>query len=130
MAPVESVGKTTCDMNTFHPWPPLPRGATLLAEPYKTASARPGPPPLSQGKTLTESPVADEPSLTCTGGVQSVHPDAADAALTYTWRWPGFEDAASSAQATKRLRAVSIEATVKRTSGSPGRWPAMRTSFE
>ena len=80
--PDEFVGKTTWDMKTFHVWPLLPLGSTFLSEPYQTASARPGPPALIHGKTLTASPVADEASLTCTGGVQFVHPDAAEAALT------------------------------------------------
>src|SRR5436190_3609284 len=130
MAPVESVGKMTCDMNTFHLWPLLPLGSRFLSEPYQTASARPGPPALSQGKTFTASPVAVEPSLTCTGGVQTLQPDAAEAALTNTCRCPGFELPASTPHATKRLRAVSIEATVNSTSGPSGRLSATWMSFE
>src|SRR6266581_7247082 len=67
IAPVLDTGKTTCDMNTFHAWPIWLLGSTCLSEPYQTASARPGPPALIQGNTLT-------PSLTWTFGVHVVQP--------------------------------------------------------
>src|SRR5947209_10609581 len=82
--PVELTGKTTCDMNTFHFCPTWSLGSTFISEPYQTASARPGPPALIHGNTFTASPVAVEPSLTCAGVVQFVHPLAALAALTKT----------------------------------------------
>src|SRR5206468_3356141 len=59
-------------MKTFHFWPDWLLGSTLLSDPYQTASARPGPPALIQGKTLTASPVPVDASLTCTGGVQEM----------------------------------------------------------
>src|SRR2546430_5760067 len=102
-------------MKTFHFWPLLPLGSRFLSEPYQTASARPGPPALSQGKTLVASPVAVEPSLTWTGAVQVVHPLAALAALTKVWRWAGF--ALLTVQTTSRLRPESIDRTEKRVSG-------------
>src|SRR5437763_14754172 len=77
-------------MKTFQLWPDWLLGSTFLSDPYQTASARPGPPALIQGKTLTASPVPVEPSLTCTGGVQLDHPLAALAALTKTWRSAGL----------------------------------------
>src|SRR3954452_17305109 len=128
--PAAFVGNTTCDMKTFHFWPLLPLGSRFLSEPYQPASARPGPPALSQGKTFTASPVAVDPSLTCTGGVQTLQPVAAEAALPKTCRCPGFALPASSTQVTKRLRAVSIEATVNSTSGPSGRLSATWISFE
>src|SRR5213592_2033672 len=82
-APVEFVGKTTWDMKTFHDWLWWLLGSTILSEPYQTASARPGPPALIHGKTFTASPVALDASLTRTGDVQLVQPEAAEAALTY-----------------------------------------------
>ena len=54
-------------MNTFHAWSESLLGSALTLEPYQTASARPGPPALIHGNTLTASPVAVEPSETCTG---------------------------------------------------------------
>src|SRR6267378_5062455 len=81
---VPFVGKTTWDMNTFQAWLLWLLGSTCLSDPYQTASARPGPPALIQGNTLVASPVVVEPSLTCTGAVQLVHPLAALAALTNT----------------------------------------------
>src|SRR5438105_1016656 len=89
IAPVEFVGKTTCDMNTFQACPLWLLGSTLLFEPYHTASARPAPPALIQGKTFTASPVPVDPSLTWTGLVHLVHPVAAEAPLTKTWRREG-----------------------------------------
>ena len=83
-APFLSTGYTTCDMKTFHDCPFWLLGSTLLSDPYQTASARPGPPALIHGNTFTASPVAVEPSLTCAGVVQFVHPLAALAALTKT----------------------------------------------
>src|SRR5438132_7862758 len=82
-APLELTGKTTWDMKTFHDWLLWLLGSTFLSEPYQTASARPGPPALIHGKTLTASPVVIEASLTCTGAVQLVHSGAL-AALTKT----------------------------------------------
>src|SRR5438270_4989290 len=90
MAPVVSVGNTTCDMKTFHDWLLWLLGSTCRLEPYQTASARPAPPALIHGKTLVASPVAIEPSLTCTGVVHCVQPLAALAALTNTWRSAGL----------------------------------------
>src|SRR6266566_516781 len=90
-APVESVGKTTCDMNTFHDWLLWLLGSTFLSEPYHTASALPAPPALIHGKTLTASPLVVDASLTCTGLVHFVQPVAALAALTKTCRRLGFE---------------------------------------
>src|ERR1700740_1081444 len=101
-------------MNTFHAWPLWLEGSTALSEPYQTASARPGPPALSHGNTFTASPVAVEPSETCTGLVQLRQPDAAEDADTYTW---SCEGAADTAHTTNRLRALSIEATLHSVSG-------------
>src|SRR5438874_11297107 len=76
-------------MKTFQDWLLWLLGSTCLTEPYQTASARPGPPALSQGKTLVASPVAVEPSLTWTSTVQDVHSLAALEAMTKIWRWRG-----------------------------------------
>src|SRR5579862_9079768 len=114
-------------MNTFHDWPVWLEGSVFLSEPYQTASARPGPPALIHGKTFTASPVPVDPSLTWTGFVQFFQPLAADAALTKTWSWEGVSDAMS--HTTKRFRAVSIDTTVNRLSGSPGRLSAMWIRF-
>src|SRR5712691_686985 len=102
-------------MKTFHDWLLWLLGSTFLSEPYQTTSALPAPPALIHGKTLTASPVSVEPSLTCTGVVQIVHPVAALAALTHTCRSPG--SLLLMHQTTKRLRALSIETTEKRVSG-------------
>src|SRR2546426_6071634 len=83
-APLELTEKTTWDMKTFHDWLLWLLGSTFWSEPYQTASARPGPPALIHGKTLTASPVVVEASLTCTGVVQLCHPVAALATLTKT----------------------------------------------
>src|SRR5437870_1475220 len=112
-------------MKTFHFWWLLLLGSTFLSEPYQTASARPGPPALIHGKTLTASPVAVLPSLTCTGGVQFRQPLAADAALTNTWRWPGVPLSGSMHQTTNRFRFESIDNTEKSVSGEPARLSAM-----
>ena len=69
-------------MNTFQACPFWLLGSTFLFEPYQTASARPAPPALIQGKTLTASPVPVEASLTRTGFVHCRQPLAAEAALT------------------------------------------------
>src|SRR5256885_16025328 len=61
-------------MKTFQDWLLWLLGSTRLSDPYQTASARPGPPALSHGKTLVASPVAVEPSLTWTGAVHVLHP--------------------------------------------------------
>src|SRR5437763_8552871 len=116
-APLAVVGKTTWDMKTFQAWLLWLLGSTWRLEPYQTASARPGPPALTQGKTLVASPVAVEPSLTWTGAVQVVQPLAALDALTKIWRWPG--SVLLTAQTANRLRAVSMERTEKSTSGDP-----------
>src|SRR5207302_1195741 len=92
-------------------------GSTFLSEPYHTASARPGPPALIHGKTLTASPVVVDASLTWTGVVQFLHPLAAEAALTNTCRLAGV--LLLMHQTTTRFRAVSIESTEKRVSGEP-----------
>src|SRR4051794_9255786 len=112
-------------MNAFHACPLWLLGSTLLFDPYHTASARPGPPALIHGKTFTASPVRVEASLARTGRVQVRHPDAAEDALTYTWRCDGLLSLV--AQTTNRLRAESIESTEKRVSGEPGRLSAMWT---
>src|SRR6184192_666339 len=104
-------------MKTFHFWPDWLLGSTLLSDPYQTASARPGPPALIHGKTLTASPVPVDASLTCTGGVQVDHPLAALAPLTKTWRAAG--SVALIFQTTYRLRAESMESTENRVSGEP-----------
>src|SRR6266851_2440969 len=122
---VELVGNTTWLMNTFHAWPFWLLGSTFLSEPYQTASARPGPPALIHGKTLTASPVDVLPSLTCTGIVQFVQPLAAEATLTKTWRLAGMPSLGLIAHTTNRLRAVSIDSTVNSVSGSPGRLSAI-----
>src|SRR5947208_16270040 len=102
-------------MKTFQLWPALVLGSTFLSDPYQTASARPGPPALIHGKTLTASPVPVEPSLTGTGGVQLDHPLAPLAAVTKTWRSAGL--LARIFQPTYRWRAESMESTATRSSG-------------
>src|SRR2546429_2970883 len=104
-------------MKTFHFWPDWLLGSTLLSDPYQTASARPGPPALIQGKTLTASPVPVDASLTCRGGVQLDHPLAALAALTKTCRF--VQSLALMHQTTYRFRAESMERTEKSVSGDP-----------
>src|SRR6267143_4783336 len=126
-APAESVGNTTCDMKTFHDWLFWLLGSTLLSEPYQTASALPGPPALIHGKTFTASPVLMSPSLTWTGAVQLVHPLAALAALTKTWRL--VQSLLLTHQTTTRLRALSIDSTEKRVSGEPVGVSAILMSF-
>src|SRR5438105_13656864 len=96
-------------MKTFHFWPDWLLGSTLLSDPYQTASARPGPPALIQGKTLTASPVPVDASLTCTGGVQLDHQLPALAPLTKTWRF--VQSLALMHQTTYRLRAEYNEST-------------------
>src|SRR2546421_7440968 len=108
-------------MKTFHFWPDWLLGSTLLSDPYQTASARPGPPALIHGNTLAASPVPVDPSLTWTGLVHLVHPVAADAPLTNTWRWEGWLLSLSRTHTTKRFRAESMDATVNSTSGESGR---------
>src|SRR5438128_8547953 len=125
IAPLESVGYMIWAMNTFQACPDWLLGSTFLSEPYHTASARPGPPALIHGKTFTASPVAKEASLTCTGGVQFRQPLAAEAALTKTCRRAGLVLGELSAQATNRLRAVSMDSTVNSVSGELGRLSAM-----
>src|SRR6266478_6121389 len=126
-APVPSVGNTTCVMKTFQAWLLWLLGSTCLSDPYHTASARPGPPALIHGDTLVASPVTVEPSLTCTGAVQLVHPLAALAALTKTCLRAGL--LLLTFQTTVRLRAVSIERTEKRVSGDPFGVSAILMSF-
>src|SRR5207245_4633783 len=127
IAPVESVGKTTWDMKTFQTWLLWLLGSTCLSDPYQTASARPGPPALSHGKTLVASPVAVEPSLTWTGAVHRVHPLAALEALTKVWRKAGL--LLLTVHTTSRLRPESIDRTEKRVSGEPVGVSAIWTSF-
>src|ERR1700716_2188860 len=112
-------------MKTFHfCWLWL-LGSTCLSEPYQTASARPAPPALIHGKTFVASPLAGSPSLTWTGAVQLVQPDAAVAALTKTWRRAGSPGSPLAwlggliAHAAMRLRPLSIETTEKSVSGEP-----------
>src|SRR5436853_6324614 len=119
-------------MKAFHACPDFELGSTDLFSPYQTASARPGPPPWIQGKTFAASPVAADASLTCTGGVQLRQPLAALAALTKVCRCCGCDWSSvgsSTVQATWRLRPWSIDSTVKRTSGLPGRPSAMWMSL-
>src|SRR5438309_6975609 len=104
-------------MKTFHDWLLWLLGSTCLSDPYQTASARPGPPALSHGKTLVASPVAVEPSLTWTGAVQVVHPLAALEALTNVWRRAGL--VLLTVQSAIRLRPVSIDTTENSVSGEP-----------
>ena len=125
--PAAFVGNTTCDMKTFQDWFLWLLGSTCLSDPYQTASARPGPPALSHGKTLVASPVAVEPSLTWTGAVQVVHPLAALEALTKVWRRAGL--LLLTVQTTSRLRPESIDRTEKSVSGEPVGVSAMWTSF-
>src|SRR5256885_12217234 len=127
MPPLELVGKTSCDMKTFHDWLLWLLGSTRLSEPYQTASARPGPPALIHGKTFVASPVPVEPSLTWTGDVQLVHPLAALEALTNVWRRAGL--LLLIVQTTSRLRPESIESTEKSESGEPVRVTAILTSL-
>src|SRR3982074_1390202 len=127
--PAELVGKTSCDMKTFHDWLLWLLGSTCLSDPYQTASARPGPPALSQGNTLVASPVAVEPSLTCTGAVPVFHPLAALEALTNVWRRAGSLLVGLTVQTTSRLRPESIERTENRVSGDPLGVSAIFTSF-
>src|SRR5919198_6078775 len=122
-APVVSTGNTTWAMNTFQAWPDWLLGSTLLLEPYQTASARPGPPALIHGNTLTASPVPVDPSLTWVGAVHVRHPLVAEAALTNNCRFEGIW--LSMVQTTCRFRALSRETTVNSTSGEPGRPLAM-----
>src|SRR5206468_10865183 len=98
-------------MKTFQLCPDWLLGSTLLSDPYQTASARPGPPALIQGKTLTASPFPVDASLTCSGGVQLDHPLAALAPLTKTCRF--VQSLALMHQTTNRFRAESIERTEK-----------------
>src|SRR3981189_87254 len=106
-------------MKTFQDWLLWLLGSTCLSEPYQTASARPGPPALSHGNTFVASPVVVEPSLTCTGAGQVVHPPAAREALTNVWRRAGSLLLGLTVQTTSRLRPVSIESTEKSVSGEP-----------
>src|SRR2546423_4950808 len=99
-------------MKTFHFWRNWLLGSTVLSDPYQTASARPGPPALIQGKTFTASPVPVDASLTCSGGVQVDHPLAALAALTKTCRFD--QSSLLMHQTMCRFRAESIESTEKR----------------
>src|SRR4051812_17595344 len=114
-------------MKTFQLWPIWLLGSTLLSDPYQTASARPAPPALIHGKTLTASPVPVDPSLTFTGGVQVAQPVAALAALTKTCRRAGLS--ALIFQTTWRLRAESMESTANRVSGDPMRLSAIWISL-
>src|SRR5256714_11472072 len=118
-------------MNTFHAWLLGLLGSTCRLEPYQTASARPGPPALIHGNTLVASPVAVEPSLTWTGAVHVVQPDAALEADTHDWSSAGSE--LLTVQTTMRFRALSIDRTENSVSGKPvvsailtslvGSWP-------
>src|SRR2546421_9026884 len=114
-------------MKTFQLWPDWLLGSTFLSDPYQTASARPGPPALIHGKTLTASPVPVDASLTRTAGVQLDQPLAALAPLTKTCRAAG--SSASMHQTTNRLRAESMESTENSVSGEPLRLSAIWISF-
>src|SRR2546430_4270277 len=109
-APENWVERRSGNMKISHFWCLLLLGSTFLSDPYQTASARPGPPALTHGKTFTASPVAVEPSLTCTGGVHVFPPLAALAALTKTCRSDGPLELMH--HTTHRLRPLSIDATV------------------
>src|SRR5438552_17481010 len=122
--PLASTGNTVWAKKTFQAWPDWLLGSTFKFDPYQTASARPGPPALIQGNTFTR----EGGRLTWTGAVQCLHPPAALAALTNTCRWEGVSE--STANATKRFRALSIERTLKSVSGEPARLSAMWISFE
>src|SRR5437868_8747133 len=113
--PVESVGNTTCDMKTFQAWWLWLLGSTCRLEPYQTASARPAPPALIHGNTLVASPVAVDPSLTWTGAVHLVQPDAALEAATHDWSSEGSE--LLTVQTTNRFRALCIDSTENSVSG-------------
>src|SRR2546421_9957603 len=104
-------------MKTFQLGPDWLLGSTLLSDPYQPASARPAPPALIQGKTLTASPVPVDASLTCTGGVQFDHPLAALAPLTKTCRF--VQSLALMHQTTCWLWAESMETAEERVSGDP-----------
>src|SRR5438132_14123196 len=97
-------------------------GSTVSFDPYQTASARPGPPALIQGITLT----IEGAWLTWTGGVHVRHPLAADEAATNVCRWAGWLASADSEYVMKRLRPVSIHRTVNSTSGEAGRPSGVR----
>src|SRR5437868_13928916 len=101
-------------MKAFHACPDFELGSTDLFSPYQTASARPGPPHWIHGKTFAASPVAADPSLTCTGGVQLRQPLAALAALTKVCRCSGCDwlsGGSSTVHATRTLPPRSADAT-------------------
>src|SRR5436305_8112378 len=106
-------------MKTFQLWPDWLLGSTAMFEPYQTASARPGPPALIHGKTLTR----EGGRLTCTGVLQRRQPLAVLAALTNTCQSPGPGELPGlcTSQHTWRLRAASMERTVNRVSGDARR---------
>ena len=93
-------------------------GSWARLEPYQTASARPGPPALSHGKTLT----IDGAELTWTGLVQLFQPEAAEAALTQVCRCEAgwVLGSAPTTQTRCRFRALSMERTEKSVSGLAG----------
>src|SRR5436305_6359731 len=119
-------------MKAFQAWFDFELGSATLFSPYQTSSARPAPPAWIHGMTLTASPVAAEPSLTCIGGVHVFQPLAALDALTNTWRCCGFDwsfVSSSTIHAASRLRAWSIDTTGNRTSTPAGRLSTMWINF-
>src|SRR5579871_5931109 len=110
-------------MNTFQAWLSLTLGSATVSVPYQTASERPGPPALTQGKTFTLAGAW----LTCTGVVHLLQPVSGLAALTNTWRSDGVP--LEMAKATCRFRAESMERTLKSVSGEPFRLSAMWISL-
>src|ERR1700676_3081838 len=78
--PLALTGHTTCDMYTFHAWPPLVLGSMNELVPYHTESDRPGPPATIQGNTLT----FEGARLTCTGLAHRVQLLAALATVVNT----------------------------------------------
>src|SRR5882672_8258479 len=73
-APVGSVGYTAWDIKTFQACPDWLLGSALKFDPYHTASARPAPPALIHGKTLTASPVTVDLSLSGAAAVRAQRP--------------------------------------------------------
>src|SRR5258707_10273421 len=100
-----------------------------MSAPPHTGAGRPAPPALIHGKTLTASPVTVDPSLTWTGVLHFVQPLAAEAALTKTCRRAGLPLFGLRAQVMNRLRAMSMDSTVKSVLGDPGRLSAMWISL-
>src|SRR5439155_25960781 len=112
-------------MNTSQASPACALGSTWRFEPYHTTSARPAPPPFTQGNTET----MEGGELTWVGTDQSVHPEAALATLTKAWRRAGV--VLLPTQATYRFRPESLEVTTKfaLSEASAGWWRATGMSL-